>query len=120
MLNWAAIFEMKLRWRVSASAILRRAYDLKILSADQYRTGCIHLTKTGQRKFERFDDKIAPEMPELLPSAMVALEQAYPGSVRRIADDAGIEGDMFECIAGLGLPERPDHSLTNVTPISAR
>lgn len=120
MLNWTAIFEMKLRWKVSASAILRRAYDLKILSADQYRTGCIHLSKTGQRKFERFDDEIAPEMPELLPSALVALEQAYPGAVRRIADDAGIEGDMFECVAGLGLPERPDHDLTNIIPISGR
>jgi hypothetical protein len=111
---------MKLRWKVSASAIIRRTYDLKMLSADQYRTGCIHPSKTGQRKFERFDDEIAPEMPELLPSAMVALEQAYPGAVRRIADDAGIEGDMFQCVAGLGLPERSDHDLAKIIPISGR
>src|SRR3546814_11919839 len=91
MLNWQTIFEMKLRWKVAASAILRRAYDLRIVSADQYRTGYIHLSKTGQRKFERYDDVIVAEEPELLPSAMTALEQASPGAVRRIAADAGLE-----------------------------
>ncbi len=120
MLNWAAIFEMKLRWKVSASAILRRAYDLKILSADQYRTGCIHLSKTGQRKFEQYDDVIVAEEPELLPSAMAALEQAYPGAVRRIADDAGIEGDMFECVSGLGLPDESNFEMASIVPILRR
>jgi Zn-dependent peptidase ImmA (M78 family)/transcriptional regulator with XRE-family HTH domain len=105
MLNWHGIFEMKLRWKVSASALLRRAYDLKILSADQYRTGYIHLSKTGQRKFERYDNVIDTEEPELLPAAMYALEQAYPGAVRRIAADVGLEDDMFESVSGIALPE---------------
>lgn len=118
LLNWHAIFEMKLRWKVSASAILRRAYDLKMLSADQYRTGYIHLSKTGQRKFERYDDVIVAEEPELLPSAMAALEQAYPGAVRRIAADAGFEDDMFESVAGLGLPEGPGPDPTNLVSIA--
>lgn len=120
MLNWHAIFEMKLRWKVSASAILRRAYDLKMLSADQYRTGYIHLSKTGQRKFEKYDDVIAAEEPELLPSAMTALEQAYPGAVRRIADDAGFEDEMFESVAGLGLPEGRRTDATNLVSIVRR
>ncbi len=60
------------------------------MSADQYRTGYIHLSKTGQRKFERYDDVIVAEEPELLPSAMPALERAYPGAVRRIAADARV------------------------------
>lgn len=120
MLNWHAIFEMKLRWKVSVSAILRRAYDLKMLSADQYRTGYIHLSKTGQRKFERYDDVIVAEEPELLQSAMAALEQAYPGAVRRIAADAGFEDDMFESVAGLGLPEGSGPDLTNIVSIARR
>lgn len=105
-INWQAIFEMKLRWKVAASAILRRAFDLKILSADQYRTGHIHLSKTGQRKFETYDDIIVREEPELLPSAMSALEGAFPGSVRRIASEAGLEDDMFESVSGFNLPEQ--------------
>jgi len=117
LLNWQAIFEMKLRWKVAASAILRRAYDLKMLSADQYRTGCIHLSKTGQRKFERYDDVIVTEEPELLPSAMSALEEASPGAVRRIAAEAGLEDDMFEGVSGLGLPERLESGQTNLIAI---
>lgn len=120
LLNWNAIFEMKLRWKVSASAILRRAYDLKMLSADQYRTGYIHLSKTGQRKFERYDDVIVAEEPELLPSAMAALEQAYPGAVRRIATDVGLEDDMFESVAGLKLPEGSGLEATTVVSIIRR
>jgi hypothetical protein len=66
---------MKLRWKVSAAKILRRACDLKMLSVDQYRTGQIHLSKTCQRKVEKFDDGITTEMPELLPTAMSDLNQ---------------------------------------------
>lgn len=117
MLNWQAIFDMKLRWKVAASAILRRAYDLRMVSADQYRTGYIHLSKTGQRKFERYDDVIVAEEPELLPSAMMALEQASPGAVRRIAADAGLEDGMFESVSGLGLPPEADMDMTNLVPI---
>jgi Zn-dependent peptidase ImmA (M78 family) len=53
-----SIFELKLRWKASAAAILRRAYDLRMISADQYRTGHTHLSKTGQKKLERYDDVI--------------------------------------------------------------
>lgn len=119
-LNWQAIFEMKLRWKVSVSAILRRAYDLKMLSADQYRTGHIHLSKTGQRKFERYDDVIVAEEPELLPSAMRALEHAYPGAVRRIAAEAGLEEDMFESVSGHGLPGGPGPDPTNLVSFALR
>ena len=114
LLNWHAIFELKLRWKVSASALLRRAYDLGMLTADQYRTGYIHLSKTGQRKLERFDDVIVAEEPELLPSAMSALEQAYPGAVRRIAAEAGFEDEMFESVSGMSLPPGSALPFTNV------
>jgi Zn-dependent peptidase ImmA (M78 family)/DNA-binding XRE family transcriptional regulator len=104
LLNWPAIFALKLRWKVSVAAIIRRAYDLKMISADQYRTGYIHLSKTGQKKFEQYDDQITAEQPELLTSAVAALEQAFPGSVRRIAEEAGLEEEMFSNVAGIKLP----------------
>lgn len=103
-LDWSAIFGLKLRWKVSAAAILRRAYDLKMISADQYRTGCIHLSKTGQRRFEKHDDEIPAEVPELLPSAIFALDEEFPGGVRRIAEEAGLQPAMFSHVSGLDLP----------------
>jgi Zn-dependent peptidase ImmA (M78 family)/DNA-binding XRE family transcriptional regulator len=118
-LNWTAIFSLKLRWKVSAAAIVRRAYDLRMISADQYRTGYIHLSKTGQKRVERHDDQIPVEEPELLPSAMRALEEAFPGSVQRIAAEAGLEADMFANVAGLELP-LPVKNAANVVPMFRR
>lgn len=103
-LDWSAIYELKLRWKVSAAAIVRRAYDLRMISADQYRTGYIHLSKTGQKKAERYDDVIEPETPELLPRAVEALEAAYPGAVGRLAGETGLEAEMFLHVCGLSLP----------------
>jgi len=114
-LDWAEIFKLKLRWKVSAAAILRRAYDLRMISADQYRTGYIHLSKTGQKRQERYDDIIAGEVPELLPSALSALEAAYPGSVGRMIGESGLEREMFGRVSGLELPEA-EVSDANVTP----
>jgi len=115
-LDWVAIFELKLRWKVSAQAILRRAYDLRLVSADQYRTGYIHLSKTGQRRVERHDDEIPPEQPELLPASIHALELEFPGAVERIAGQAGLEPEMFSYVSGLELPVIPTYR-DNVVPI---
>lgn len=120
MLNWHAIFGLKLRWKVSAAAIIRRAYDLNIISADQYRTGYIHLSKTGQKKIERHDDEIPAEEPELLQTAMAALEKAYPGAVRRLAAEAGLDEAMFLNVSGLHLPEPTTVEDRNVIPLRSR
>lgn len=117
-LDWTRIFELKLRWKVSAAAILRRAYDLRMISADQYRTGHIHLSKTGQRRFEQYDDVIQAERPELLPAAMRALEAAFPGSVERIAGETGLETEMFAHVSGLELPALA--GAENIVPLHRR
>jgi Zn-dependent peptidase ImmA (M78 family)/transcriptional regulator with XRE-family HTH domain len=114
-LDWTEIFRLKLRWKVSAQAILRRAYDLRLVSADQYRTGYIHLSKTGQRRVERHDDEIPTEQPELLPAAIQALEVEFPGAVERIAGEAGLEPGMFSYVSGLELPVGPNGG-DNVVP----
>ncbi|MEO3470893.1 XRE family transcriptional regulator [Roseomonas sp. CAU 1739] len=115
-LDWTAIYELKLRWKVSAAAILRRAYDLRMLSADQYRTGYIHLSKTGQKKLERYDDMIPAEAPELLSKAISALEATYRGSVARLMEESGLSADMFNHVSGLRLPEINNND-NNVVPI---
>lgn len=103
-LDWTAIYDLKLRWKVSAAAILRRSYDLQMISADQYRTGYIHLSKTGQKKLERYDEMIPAEMPELLWNAIAALEATYSGSVERMLNESGLDTEMFSHVSGLALP----------------
>ncbi|HYG49228.1 MAG TPA: XRE family transcriptional regulator [Allosphingosinicella sp.] len=114
-LNWQAIFAIKARWKVSARAIIRRAYDLRLITADKYRTGNIHLNKTGQSKVEQLDDQIAAEQPELLETAFRILEQRGSRALREVADGVGISDPMFEILVGRTLTfSRTDGQGTNV------
>ena len=119
-LDWKCILALKMRWKVSMAAIIRRAYDLGMISADRYRIGHIHLSKTGQRRFESYDDDIPTERPELLQAAMRALETAYPGSVGRVAAEAGLVPEMFAHVSGLELPAAVPDANDNVRLLRGR
>jgi Zn-dependent peptidase ImmA (M78 family) len=113
-LSWELIFHIKLQWKVSARAVLRRAFDLGIISADQYRTGNIHLAKTGQTKIERYDADLPMENAELLAAAMDALEGARPGALLETANELGLAAPMFQHLTGrvLGTSAVPDDDET--------
>ncbi len=73
-LNWDHFYELKRRWKVSVSALIRRAYDLDCLSEASYERACIHLNKTGERLQERFEP--LPERPLLLEMSIEAIQNA--------------------------------------------
>ncbi len=81
-LNWQGLSEMKLRWKVSKSALLYRARQLGLISETQYKTGVIRLARGGEARKEREDNLIPAEAPELFghavslfaPTAMRAAE----------------------------------------------
>lgn len=96
-LNWPAIFQMKLRWKVAARAIIHRAFDLGVISAAQYRSANIYLVKSGQAKAEKYDDQLALESPELLVAAMSALASRQ-GRLEKLMDDLGLENGMLTAL----------------------
>jgi Zn-dependent peptidase ImmA (M78 family)/transcriptional regulator with XRE-family HTH domain len=102
-LNWELIFHIKLQWKVSARAVLRRALDLQIITADQYKTGNIHLVKTGQTKVERYDVELPMERAELMDAALDALGGSYPGAVNEMANELGLAPRMFDHLTGRTL-----------------
>lgn len=104
-LAWDALYDLKLKWKVSVAAILRRAYDLRLISADQYRTGNIHLSKTGQRKKERFDDRIRLEEPELLGSALNAIDSLSSGAAARLAQSIGMSPNFISSVTDIEIVE---------------
>lgn len=67
-LNWGLKYKLKQRWGVSVASILRRAFDLGMISEATYRRGFMHLNQTGQRKREKFEPPI--EEATLLRDAM--------------------------------------------------
>lgn len=113
-LDWNALYAMKLRWKVSVRAIARRAYDLGLIDAAQYRTANIQLVKNGQSKAERFDDRIVLEEPELLRAAIEWLAGRDLPGLHALTQELGFSFDLFTRLAGVTLQALPD----NVVPFS--
>lgn len=112
-LDWGALAAMKLRWKVSMRAIVRRAFDLGLIDAAQYRTANIQLVKTGQAKSEKFDDRIASEEPELLRAAISWLASRDQIGLHHLLAELGMAPALFTRLTGEGVPDLPD----NVVPL---
>ncbi|MEZ4225509.1 MAG: XRE family transcriptional regulator [Polyangiaceae bacterium] len=70
-LNWDQLYELKARWRVSVQALVRRAFDLQLLSKASYRRAFVHMNKTGERQNERGEP--SPEPPTLIAKSLEEL-----------------------------------------------
>ncbi|MEE9357263.1 hypothetical protein [Candidatus Vondammii sp. HM_W22] len=85
---------MKLRWKVSIQAIIRRAYDLGLFDAAQYRRANIHISKSGQRKNEPGEPDVM-EQPELLKLSLVKLEEFFKIDPTTLAYELGLKPRFF-------------------------
>jgi len=95
---WKKLYELKMRWKVSVAAILRRAKDLNIIDPIQYRNACIYLSRTGQTKQELYDQSIAIEKPEIIKEALSLLDSI--GEIKHYIDDNGMTISFFEDLSG--------------------
>lgn len=112
-LDWNVLAAMKLRWKVSLRAIVRRAFDLGLIDAAQYRTANIQLVKTGQSKAERYDDRIVSEEPELLRAAIGWLAGRHHVGLHHLIAELGMTPALFTRLTGEVVPALPD----NVVPL---
>lgn len=85
--------ELKQRWKVSISAMVRRSYELGKLSHSSYRRAHTYLNRTNQRIDEPFEPKAEP--PDLLSDATGMLSE------RQQADIAAHMGLRLEHLQGL-------------------
>lgn len=121
--DWHAIFKMKLRWKVAASAIVRRAYDLHIIDAAAYRRAYIFLSKSGQTKRERYDDRpdlIPHEEPELIYNSLDTLSAEAPDLISKICSDMSIKKRMLEHLLDIQLADAPESLGTNIVSFIGR
>jgi len=73
--GWAQLAELKRRWGISMSALLRRANNLKIITNDAYRNSMKYMSARGWRTTEPGDREMgAPEAPLLLERALKRIE----------------------------------------------
>ncbi|MGB3224805.1 MAG: XRE family transcriptional regulator [Desulforhopalus sp.] len=100
-LNWPKIYELKIRWGMSARAIIYRANYLKRITAQQYRSANVYLNRSGQSKVEQLDDIIAPENPTLLVKSVRLLQDHLGISFNDIADELGVDPSLLTTITGI-------------------
>ena len=94
-INWEELIKMKVRWGVSLQALIRRAYDLRIIGAVQYRNANISISRRGWKKHEPAEQLISDEKPEVVPSCLEILEQSGFDS-NDIAKKINLSASIFE------------------------
>lgn len=103
-LNWTALKELKLRWKVSFKALIYRAQSLDLLSAEQAKSGFTYLSRKGFTKDEEFDELIPLESPVLVQRAIDLLDYA---TWKRALEDSGLTTQMVTQQFLLRVPVSP-------------
>ncbi len=114
-INWDVVYQLKVRWGMSARAIIYRAHQLRLITAQQYRSANVYLNRSGQTKVEKYDDRIQPEQPELLESIFHVLREQLSISFAAVAKKLDVSVAMLSEITGI----HPDDEsrLNNVVSI---
>lgn len=100
-INWKEVYNLKLRWKMSARAIIYRAHFLGFLNAQQYRTANVWFSQTRQTKKEKFDDKVAMEQPHVLEESLTLLREHLGITFSMLASKLGIEPELLSDISGV-------------------
>lgn len=103
-LNWHALKELKLRWKVSFKALIYRGRALDLLTAEQAKSGFTHLSRKGFTKFEEYDDLLPLEAPMLVQRALDLLDYA---SWRRVLVASGLTPEWVKGRYLLNIPVSP-------------
>ena len=101
-IDWNSITAIKIKWGISAKAIIYRLNQYGLITPSQYRTANIHFSKTKQTKEEYYDDKVPLDLPELLPSSLQLLLQTYGKNFGGLLNELGMKAEF---LAGLTQTE---------------
>lgn len=110
-LSWEMVWGLKRRWKTSAAAIIRRAYDFGRIDALEYRRAWKHYMYRGWHRGELFEP--AEELPEIVPQALEFLEKKKGVSTLDLAQSLGWRAHTFERVVGVAarsLPPAPKDS----------
>lgn len=98
-LDWTALMRLKMRWRVSMAALLRRAVTLGRISQSSYVNAMKTMSARGWRRHEPGDEKLGPlESPVLLRLALDRLSEAGIGLDALAAEAALPTADVHRLV----------------------
>jgi Zn-dependent peptidase ImmA (M78 family)/transcriptional regulator with XRE-family HTH domain len=115
--SWKHVFNLKKRWKASAAAIIKRAYDLRLINAVEYRQSFKYMSARGWRKGGEPNE---PDFkgPELLSTALSALGTKVELTVERLCRDLHFTPETFLTVTGVSVP-RSKGKPVEVIPIRA-
>lgn len=101
--SWKHIFALKRRWRVSAAAIVRRAYDLRLIEAVEYRKAYKYM---AWKKWPTMGEPEEPSFqePELLGSALQSLGTKVSLTLEGLRQELHFTSDTFKEVTGFVVP----------------
>jgi Zn-dependent peptidase ImmA (M78 family) len=105
--DWALLMKLKVKWRVSIAALLRRARTLDVMSPQRYVNAMKVMSSRGWRTNEPGDEKLGPlESPLLLPRALDRLADLGI-SADDLAEEAALPVDDIRRLIRLTRDPRP-------------
>ena len=75
-LNWDSIYKIKVKWGISAQAIVYKLNQVGLISPSMYKRANIYFSKTGQRKMEWSEDNVFEEYSTILDESLKLLHQS--------------------------------------------
>jgi Zn-dependent peptidase ImmA (M78 family)/DNA-binding XRE family transcriptional regulator len=115
--SWEHVFDLKIRWRVSAAAIVRRAYDLGLLGAVGYRQAFKYMSARGWRTRGEPHEP-AFQAPELLSTALNALGSKVELTLEGLCRELHFTTETFKDVTGISVPA-PKAKPIDVIPFPA-
>jgi Zn-dependent peptidase ImmA (M78 family)/transcriptional regulator with XRE-family HTH domain len=113
-LDWGMLFDLKQRWKTSASALVRRAHELGLLSSSDYRRAYKYYHAKRWHEGEPYES--VAEEPEIVPTALRVLEIKKGESPLEIARKLHWQPHIMEEVLGWELP-RPQGPLAQVASL---
>ena len=115
--SWGHVFELKQHWRVSAAAIVRRAYQLGLIGAVDYRRAFQYMSFKGWRtKGEPYEPTF--QEPELLSGALERLGSDVDLTIDQLCRDLNFRPKIFQDVTGVAVPVKPQKPIA-VIPLRA-
>ena len=104
-INWKKVYELKVRWKVSAKAIIFRAHFLGFINAQQYRNANVWFSQTRQTRQEKFDDILQMEEPHILKESIIVMKEQLGITFEMMADKLGVKPVLLASVTGMEYKE---------------
>ena len=101
--SWPHVFALKRRWRTSAAAIVRRAYDLGLLGAVEYRKAYKHMS-WKRWPIEGEPEEPSFQAPELLTTALNSLGTKVELTLEALRKELHFTAEKFSEVTGVLVP----------------